>query len=238
MANIANRKVWRPAHPNPSPDSLRVNTSGFCPVGSDHCFAVALNDNITSRVRVLLYVSRPPTVSRLIVAIVVDAVDGMKRAWLRPHVGKKVLKRLKPSLAYANASVEIISLVPFVFSILRTPIQHAAPCGVFCLPTHAVFCASNGVDFASEAPTRLGVSTAKIPSSNHDGAAAIARTSPCVRFIFVSGEFDDRERPKLHRNHVDEAAVDVRIGISHDVTFLKKVAERLEPHAGVNLLAA
>ena len=75
----------------------------------------------------LLFRRGPSTIVRIIVAIVVDAVNGHAN-WLRPHVRKKVAK-VRPSLTYrySASSVAIISGA----SRVEAPLPHGTPCLVF-----------------------------------------------------------------------------------------------------------
>ncbi len=56
------------------------------------------------RVIGLLDSSSPPTVSRLVVAVVIDAVDAVGGRWLRAHVGEKRIERRGPSRTHIYAS--------------------------------------------------------------------------------------------------------------------------------------
>lgn len=82
-----------------------INCSGSRTKGHQ---AAIQNDNFGgSRVRRLLDGSRPAAVSRLVIAVVVDAVNGITGAGPIPHVLKEVLE-LRPSLANRDATAPVV----------------------------------------------------------------------------------------------------------------------------------
>lgn len=73
----------------------------------------------------------PPTVPRLVVAVVVDAVKRKAGPWAPTHVLKEVLE-LQPALAYGDAAAAVV--LPPRVSASPATLDHVAPCGVLNSP--------------------------------------------------------------------------------------------------------
>jgi hypothetical protein len=58
----------------------------------------------------------PAAISRLIVAIIVDAIDGMLRGRLAPHIGNEILVTIAPAITNCDAPATVVLkiLVPLV----------------------------------------------------------------------------------------------------------------------------
>lgn len=100
-------------------------TTPFCDSTSN---TINLNPVIIPAVDGLLIIGRPSAITRLIVAAVVDALQGVEWRRFRAHVGKEVVKAL-PTFADGNAA-PAISWVLRSFGILAA-LLHGAPRPVF-----------------------------------------------------------------------------------------------------------
>lgn len=85
-------------------------------------------------VAALLSISHPPAVPWLVVAVVVDPVDLVRRRGLRPHVRVEGGERLLPTFADLNATPAIVAVA--VDAGIVAPPEHATPrlILVFCVP--------------------------------------------------------------------------------------------------------
>ncbi len=125
------------------------------PIG--HCLplSIQLHESVVALVSRLLFVGTPSAVSRLVVAVVADAVK-RKTAWLRAHVRQEVLENL-PSLANPD-SASAVSLEVVVLGIAASSL-HPGP-SVVCrrnLPVHramSMLGASSGSGLNSQAAAR------------------------------------------------------------------------------------
>ena len=88
------------------PDAFHINKDGISPVA------------------LLLFFRRPSAVFGAVTKIVVNAIDGVKRAWLRPHIGGKLSKRI-PLWANADAAPAIGG--PLLEVGVVAPVPHGRP---------------------------------------------------------------------------------------------------------------
>lgn len=106
---------------------------------ANSCFSLPLHQTeraplvgdgvIAASVLCLLGLFQPSTVARLIVTVVVDAVNFVRRRWSLPHIRKEVLKRILPAVANRNAACAV-SFVCF-FVLVQAPAFNSAPDFVF-----------------------------------------------------------------------------------------------------------
>lgn len=100
-----------------------VKFAEFFHAGGSVCYC---KESSTSPVSRLLFHSRPPAVSRLVVAVVVDAIKRKSGRFLA-HVSQEVLKR-RPAFANRNPSAPVI---PERFSEgICASLNHRGPTGI------------------------------------------------------------------------------------------------------------
>lgn len=88
------------------------------PFTDQESFSIECQRSIASPIHRLLFLCSPPTISRLIISIVVYTINLTAiRPW--PHIIKECRKGISPSIAHANASSAII-LPAFVSRILAS----------------------------------------------------------------------------------------------------------------------
>jgi len=87
-------------------------------------FSVEQDAVIASSISALHRSRGPPAVSKLIVAVIVDALNLKLGIRLLAHVSKEVLE-LQPSVANLNAATAIV-LIALMLGI-KTPFQHVLP---------------------------------------------------------------------------------------------------------------
>lgn len=83
------------------------------------------NHNGVSFISGLLGIGGPSNISRLVIPINIYSVNGMIIAWWISNVVGKILKRLKPSIAYFNSSSAII--FPSWISRIGATLNHIFP---------------------------------------------------------------------------------------------------------------
>ncbi len=75
-----------PSLPNPGIDDVSGYSRFFGPVSSAHRPVLVREQLIVPLVAELLFTGSPATITRLIVAVIVDAINGVGRPRLWPHV--------------------------------------------------------------------------------------------------------------------------------------------------------
>ena len=116
----------------------------------------------------------PPAIARLVVAVVVDAVDGCIR-WALAHVGEETGK-IHPSVADRDPSTTV-SVIPAILGIGAT-VNHSTPrrvCSSAALPVGTHF---RPCHFGAEAPTRTSSAIANMLAVGFKNSAAVAAKLP------------------------------------------------------------
>lgn len=87
-----------------------MNTQAFRPFGDAHRLALKGQQSICSTIALLLTASRPPHITGLVVAVVVNAVDAVRRGRLLSHVRNERCKPCfsAPSVAHTNSPSTVI----------------------------------------------------------------------------------------------------------------------------------
>lgn len=143
---------------------------------------------------------RPLTVTRLVIAVIVDAVYPMLRGGFKAHISKKVFK-LRPAFATTNPSPAIVLELAMLGIV--APLAHSIPAPIFrslfALSVMAVL--SSQLQGLSGATTATGGTAATQFMLRHDGLiAAIAGTVPSntAMFTYVLGtRYDDQTTEPL-----------------------------------------
>lgn len=141
---------------------------------SFHCVRLALIGYVSAAagVIVLLLARGPLTVSRLIISVIADAVNGASTFWSRPHIFKEIGERVLPSItnSYTSTSIKLIS---FVFNSIA-PRFHALPVLIFGSFISAVL----GYLINPRAPTARGKASGQVTSKNFRRFPALTLTKP------------------------------------------------------------
>src|SRR6188474_1581748 len=90
----------------------------------------------------------PSAVPGLVVAVAVNAVEGVRRRWSRPHVGEEVDEQ-RPSLAHLDSAPAVVSVG--VESLVAAPRFHYAPDAVLGAARHSVSRQPFAATFANQA---------------------------------------------------------------------------------------
>lgn len=92
--------------------SADVFSKTTAPLGHHQALAKVFNLFRVPLVSALLFLGCPSAVFRFVVAIWVNAVNRVGGARLLTHIGKKVFKRIHPSIAHSNSDATINSIPP------------------------------------------------------------------------------------------------------------------------------
>lgn len=135
-------------------------------------------------IRSLLSLCSPANISRLVISVVVDAVNGMGGRWPAPHICEEILESV-PSPADLNAPRSVIRIVPDVRIIAAA--SHGHPDSVFrsnlsnFLGSVTQVCKA----FTLQASTALAFSSAQIICMRKRPLAAFASAIPTRLVILV-----------------------------------------------------
>lgn len=149
------------------------------PLGKGEALAVMRHIDADAPIRMLDMWKRPAAVLRRVIAIVVDAVNGVFAAWARSHVSKEVFKR-SPALADRNAARLVVAEVLAVR--VRGAIKDAGPNTVLGGFAHAVRALGSAVSLCkllfADAATGRREAAFKVLRPRGFLAAAVASAYP------------------------------------------------------------
>lgn len=123
----------------------------------------------------LLQAGRPAAVARLIVAVVVDAIERMQERGARAHVGVEGGERVPPAIADGDAAAAVIR--PRGVRATETAAFHGAPRFVFGRALQAVG-APCAVEIREQASATSGMPAPQRSRGHLHGIAAIAPRQP------------------------------------------------------------
>lgn len=139
----------------------------------------------------LLARRRPSAITRLIVAVVINAIDRVTRAWLAAQIIKKCLERVTPPIAHRNTS-SAVAMPVLMVSILAS-LNHSGPCLVFA---SALTNLRLSMPHPRTTPTAFRFTATKIRGLDLRGLAAIAMTYPRAFSAFVLSQMKRNEPTK------------------------------------------
>lgn len=158
----------------------------FCPRGHGHCFSTKRQQAIVSLVPPLFFWGGPFAIARLVVSIIISSFYLVLRRWLRPHILKKCLKRIKPSIANLDSPPSIVG-VTICRDVVATRF-HGKPACVFgsggfrSRPSAMNTCLSTicGAFLFAETPTTICPIRGQVSSSNNAKISTSAKAFPKV----------------------------------------------------------
>jgi len=174
------------------PQSTLRNTGQSRPCRKASGLAFVFDYAVVSFVACLRGAIRPSAIARLVVAVVVDAVNFGVRERTLPHIGQELSKRIMPCIANVDAAPSIV-LVVFVV-LFAAPRPHEAPYAILRRPGHAVCSVDVAGGLQFQASATAGVAFAKRPSGYGSCFAAIANALPeCFTIVVAPNTTHDRE---------------------------------------------
>jgi hypothetical protein len=123
----------------------------------------------------LLALCRPAAIRRFIVAVIVDALDGMLRTWFAPHVGKEA-GIVEPPRADRNASGSIVLVGRAAWRGASTP--HRYPSEPFGRSTGLAVRLSVAEFFSTQTSAGASSSTPKVVAESEDRFLTVTDTPP------------------------------------------------------------
>jgi hypothetical protein len=202
----------------PLSQRVLLNTKSFCPVSKAKRLSIKRYLAIAGVIAILRRTIRPAAVAGLVVAVAIYAVDAVVAIGPDAHVCQKVLE-LVPAVADGNSSTTVI----FVPSLLRivAASQHVLPAAKRPALAHAVrprLCTT-----VASATDRHAATHAL--AWNNCFVPAITDAVPSLSGVFAASKADDRKQAVPVAGKVYELRMGGnRMGFSHDVTLLERVA--------------
>lgn len=131
----------------------------------------------------LFFWRRPSHVSRFVVSVYINAIQGMKRSWSWPHIGQEIRKGFLPPLAHGYSTTAVVVVL---FSGRRIASSfHVSPCSVFrrwyTSWSGAAVSMNKGTHFSGfprQASTGSNVRRSEVLGGSHGLSAANARAQP------------------------------------------------------------
>ena len=92
-------------------DSSWFDSNMLCPFHKRQHFTIQGEKTAPTGIALLFLAGGPSTIFWRVIAIVIDSVQCITRAWFRAHISKKVLKAFLPSVTYLNSTASPISKI-------------------------------------------------------------------------------------------------------------------------------
>lgn len=188
-----------PAHGQASCYCASRNSTLSFPLRDRKGLTIARDESGCSPVIGINLNSSPSAISWFVVSIIIYAVNLMFFAGSLSHIGKEILKRLKPSIAYFNATASVIAKRRI--RLIEAPIFHRLPSFIFwrfaCIMSSVKAIAFHvfGRLFALQASTRLAMFTAKAAKSLNAFCSAITNTQNISVTVFVFAQKSNDCKP-------------------------------------------
>ena len=164
-------------------------------LSSSHAPATVNNPTIAARVVLLLQLGFPSNITRLVVAIVVDAAKRMLRRWARPNTGKKSLKAFIPFVAHPYPPPAIV--FPVTALGVVASILHRVPRRIFGRIAHVVLAGACGCLLSQPATAgQVPRLSEPVPPRQHFGPA-IAAAIPARMVELVARAFSQHGQPTI-----------------------------------------
>lgn len=145
-----------PSPPDATANNVLRNAKANSPIRDAQSYTVKLDKLVLCCVSSLLFPRRPSAIAGLIIAVIVDSVYRVMSAWTRPHICKKGVERIFPSLTdgYSPSSV----VLPLRKSRICAPSNYSPPCFMFRVFTKPMCRHPFACHVATVAPAGLSVS--------------------------------------------------------------------------------
>lgn len=187
------REFHRPSFIQAGGERGAFQSALFSPFDHAHRSSVVCHNSITAPVALLFAWRGPANVTRLVMAVYVDAINRVTRAWTQAHMREEGLERRAPLLAYGDAA-PAVSVIADVVRLVATPLQ-VLPRSVLWRAVMAVYQMSRAREFAPKASARLAGAATQLTARNRGDGAAIAATTPPVVSARCHSVWTNHEKP-------------------------------------------
>ena len=188
-----------PAITDTTIDGLTVETGLFCCDHHRDALSVDEKKFCVPTIHFLLGLCRPSTISRLVISVIVDAVDGVRRSCPWAEVGIKNRETL-PSIANRNPPTSIVLVIATRW-VLAT-LAHMAPYFVFRRAAQAVRSLCGFGSFSMETSARLRQTSCEILQVDVFRTAAITQALDVSVAATIKGFSDDQKSAEFQSENV------------------------------------
>jgi hypothetical protein len=120
---------------DPTGDGVVMQVKLFAPFDKSHSDSTNGDVRCVALIPVLCSPVCPSTILRFIVSVVINAINGVFRGWLKPHIIQKVSETIYPSVTDLDAASAIVNIS--VVGDIGTSYDHVIPRAIFCNILHS-----------------------------------------------------------------------------------------------------
>jgi len=194
--------INRKSIPNSTEDCAVFYAGLSAPLSNSQSFAHVSKFMVISFIIGLLSRRSPLAVFRTIVAIIVNALDSMSFTRLFSHVGKKVFKRIEPTLTYGYTSFMVQMRHCMIFVI--TPFFHSSKAIIFSRVRHVV-CGQTFTRYITpKTPTRLRIIERQVTTTVKCFSATFTQAVPHSSIASIFSSRDYSKSVEFFTSKVDE----------------------------------
>ncbi len=201
MALCGERALDGPAGAEPCPERSLLDADGF---SSSRYRWIWTDLNIGALITPLLEACRPSAIARLVVAVIIDSVDGVFRRRSRTHVSVEGHEICQPCIAHGDSTTSVMPIRRALRAV--APRLYLRPYGVFWQHLRCAVCAPSLRGFLStQTAATFTVAAAEITTSDDNDGSAVADASIVGLFRIGSARpgFDAQPHKRLTRLVLD-----------------------------------
>ncbi len=157
-----------------------TNASFIRPIADGLCFPEGCQQSGAASIARLRVSGAPPAITRLVISVALNAINGVILRWSRPHVGVEGDEILSPSFAHFDAATSIRRVVRSRWSLATR--NHGVPRAVFGRARHAMCLSQRFHAFAAKATAGLLATFSEVRTRDDVNRSAVAYT-PVATFL-------------------------------------------------------
>jgi len=180
-----------------------IHSEDISPLSNRMSFPVKGNAPASAGILGLFFHGAPFAVTRIVVSITIDSLNGVLRCGFLSHIGDKVFKRVKPPITNLNPSASVP--VPRFDIRVAASLFNAAPRSVFWCSGQLVRGLKFVRIFNTDAATRSGMPIVQVSTQSEGFGSTITFTNPTGLVTFgVLSSGDNCESTELLAREVFE----------------------------------
>lgn len=166
-----------PASRKPELYGTSSESSSLSPAADGICDAIVSQEPNPTGIGGLNSASGPPTIARLVMAVVIDAIKRMLVRGFWPHICQEVYKRINPSLADRDSTAAVVGVLRSM--LVQAPALHRSPRTIFSRVRSSV-CRSWGLARSAKAPAGDDLLERQLSHTEEPTFSAVALAEPFV----------------------------------------------------------
>lgn len=187
------RATDRPSHCESLTNRCFRQSRVFSPPSDSQSLAVKAQPAVASAVPTLLHSCGPDNIARDVAGVIVDALDGMPRRWLRADVRPKRLNVVYPLWGHDDASATVPMVLGTILVVAAR--LNVLPCPVNWVSRKAVTRCHYRSQFALQAAATRSATSAQV--AKHDAHHGPAITQALPQGIRVGSDQSERHEPPV-----------------------------------------